>query len=439
MGMSWERILSLKRRASSGSEFDIRSQFQRDYDRIIFSSPFRRLQNKTQVFPLPGSVFVHNRLTHSLEVASVGRSLARMVAQKLLQGPEKGNPLLNEMDTVVAAACLAHDLGNPPFGHSGEKAISSYFTEGNGQHLKNRVSPQQWTDLIAFEGNANAFRILTHSFAGRRQGGYALTFATLAALVKYPYPSFPPGRKKYGMFWSETETYAAIADTCGIPCLDPATGTYARSPLVYLVEAADDISYLVMDIEDAHKLGILNTSETEQMLMEFVNSTDLSELIARKEKVYTEVTDTNERIAYLRATVINLLVHEVSGIFLDNYETIMDGSFDSTLVLNLREPLKAALDNCRKQSVQKIYNHPEVIKIELTGYNVLGWLMNEFSEAVLNTKTTYNSKLISLMPDQFRTNSDDVYTRIQSVFDFVSGMTDLYAVKLYKDLRGIAD
>lgn len=438
MSMRWEKILSLQRSASSGTEFDIRSQFQRDYDRIIFSSPFRRLQNKTQVFPLPGSVFVHNRLTHSLEVASVGRSLARMVAQSLLQGPEKGNHLLHEMDMVVAASCLAHDLGNPPFGHSGEKAISSYFTEGNGQDLKFKVSEHQWADLIAFEGNANAFRILTHSFNGRRQGGYALTFATLAALVKYPYPSYPPGRKKYGMFHSEIATFSEIARACGIPCLDEASGQYARSPLVYLVEAADDISYLVMDIEDAHKLGILNTDETEQMLMEFLHASGQNDMIERKERVYSEVTDTNERIAYLRATVINLLIREVSKIFMYHYEAIMNGSFDTALVSKLSENLKSALDNCRKQSVQKIYNHPEVVKIELTGYNVLGWLMNEFSEAVLNSGTAYNNKLLSLMPDQFRPQSDDVYTRIQSVLDFVSGMTDLYAVQLYKDLRGIA-
>lgn len=438
MSMRWEKILSLQRSASSGTEFDIRSQFQRDYDRIIFSSPFRRLQNKTQVFPLPGSVFVHNRLTHSLEVASVGRSLARMVAQSLLHGPEKGNHLLHEMDTVVAAACLAHDLGNPPFGHSGEKAISSYFTEGNGQGLKFKVNEHQWSDLIAFEGNANAFRILTHSFNGRRQGGYALTFATLNALIKYPYPSFPTGRKKYGMFCSETATFSEIARACGIPCLDEATLLYARSPLVYLVEAADDISYLVMDIEDAHKLGILNTDETEQMLIEFLHASGQNDMIERKERVYSEVTDTNERIAYLRATVINLLIREVSKIFMYHYEAIMNGSFGTALVSKLSENMKSALDNCRKQSVQKIYNHPDVVKIELTGYNVLGWLMNEFSEAVLNPGTAYNSKLLSLMPDQFRPQSDDVYTRIQSVLDFVSGMTDLYAVQLYKDLRGIA-
>lgn len=438
MSMTWEHILSVRRFAPSGLQYDIRSQFQRDYDRIIFSSPFRRLQNKTQVFPLPGSVFVHNRLTHSLEVASVGRSLARMVARKLLEGPEQGNELLNEMDSVVAAACLAHDLGNPPFGHSGEKAISSYFTEGNGQDLKEKVSEHQWADLLAFEGNANAFRVLTHRFAGRRQGGFSLTFATLAALVKYPYPSVPIGRKKYGMFSSEMETYKTITQECGIPCLDPDTNMFARSPLVYLMEAADDISYLIMDIEDAHKLGILSTDETEGMLMEFLLASDQPELLERKESVYNEVTDTNERIAYLRATVINLLVHEVSNIFIRYYHEIMQGSFASALISKLDGPLKKALDTCRKESVRRIYNHPEVVKIELTGYNVLGWLMNEFSEAVLNPDTAYNSKLLSLMPVQFRPESNDTFARIQSVLDFVSGMTDLYAVQLYKDLRGIA-
>ena len=438
--MNWAQLLSVKRFSSSGSHTDIRSQFQRDYDRIIFSGPFRRLQNKTQVFPLPGSVFVHNRLTHSLEVASVGRSIARLVAQKLMAGDEKGNELLNEIDSIVAASCLAHDLGNPPFGHSGEKAISSYFTDGNGKNLQSKVSEKQWTDLIAFEGNANAFRILTHQFNGRREGGFSLTFATMAALVKYPYPSFNTlNAKKYGFFQSEAETFRLIAHECGIVCKDVLQGVFARHPLVYLVEAADDISYLIMDIEDAHKLGILKTHETEQLFMSFMHPDVNHDLIAYKNKIYEEVIDINERIAFLRATIINLLVNEVSDIFIENYHSIMEGKFVGSLIAKLSGHYKAALDHCRSQSVKYIYLHPEVVKIELTGYNVLGWLMNEFAEAIMNPGTAYNQKLLSLLPLQYVTGVEDAYTRIQSVLDFVSGMTDLYAMKLYKDLRGIGN
>lgn len=438
--MNWTQLLSVKRHSSSGSQTDIRSQFQRDYDRIIFSGPFRRLQNKTQVFPLPGSVFVHNRLTHSLEVASVGRSIARLVAQKLMAGKEKGNELLNDIDSIVAASCLAHDLGNPPFGHSGEKAISSYFTDGNGKSLKSKVSEKQWYDLVAFEGNANAFRILTHQFNGRREGGFSLTFATLAALVKYPYPSYNSlNAKKYGVFQSETETLRMVAHECGIVCKDELQGVYARHPLVYLVEAADDISYLIMDMEDAHKLGIMKTLETEQMLMSFMHPDLNRDLIDYKNKIYEEVSDINERIAFLRATIINLLVNEISDIFIENYDSIMEGTFTGSLIAKLSGHYKTALDHCRSQSVSYIYLHPEVVKIELTGYNVLGWLMNEFSEAIINPGSAYNQKLLSLLPLQYTTKAEDTYTRIQSVLDFVSGMTDLYAMKLYKDLRGIGN
>lgn len=438
--MYWSKLLSAQRAVSTSRPEEIRSQFQRDYDRIVFSSPFRRLQNKTQVFPLPGSVFVHNRLTHSLEVASVGRSIANTVALELRRLPENmGNDLLYELGSIVAAACLAHDLGNPPFGHSGEKAISSYFTEGNGQSLRNELSPEQWSDLIEFEGNANAFRILTHQFNGRRKGGYALTYASLAALVKYPYASFNKGkRKKYGFFSSETNTFKQIAESCGMPCLDDSIPVYARHPLVYLVEAADDISYLIMDIEDAHKLRILSTEKTESLLLSFFDPAENANQLQYIRNMYEEVTDTNERIAFLRAMAVNLLVQKVSEAFLEHYESIMQGSFDDSLVGVLQADLQEALDNCRKDSVRLIYNHPSVIKIELTGFNILGTLMDEFTSAILEPDKTYNKKLLSLLPEQFKPTNTERYSQLQSVIDFISGMTDLYAMQLYKDLRGIA-
>lgn len=440
--MNWNQLLSTKRFSSSANKSDIRSEFQRDYDRIIFSSPFRRLQNKTQVFPLPGSVFVHNRLTHSLEVASVGRSIARIVARELIsKKPELANSALSEIDTVVAAACLAHDLGNPPFGHSGEKAISSYFTEGEGRHLKEQITAHQWADLIDFEGNANAFRTLTNQFEGRRKGGFSLTYATLAALVKYPYPSYGKGeRKKYGVFDSELENFTEVMQECGIPVIEnneEGHEIYARHPLVYLVEAADDISYLIMDMEDAHKLGILSTEKTEELLLSFYSETADSDYFQYKERIYQEVTDTNERIAFLRATTINKLVRAVSQVFIEQEDKIMAGQFTGSLVDYVDPTLTQALNICRKVSVKQIYNHPAVVKIELTGFHVLGTLMLEFSQAVLSPEKNYHRKLKSLLPEQFKPKNDDVYSKLQSVIDFISGMTDLYAMQLYKDLRGI--
>jgi len=439
--MNWEQLLSAQRITGSSTKTDIRSQFQRDYDRIIFSSPFRRLQNKTQVFPLPGSVFVHNRLTHSLEVASLGRSIANSVAQKLFERKDidsKQKELLHESGSIVSAACLAHDLGNPPFGHAGEKAISGFFKDGMGKELKPLMLPQYWADLEEFEGNANAFRILTHQFKGRRKGGFALTNATLAAMMKYPYPSYNRGqRKKYGFFQSEKESFIQLATQCGLICTDSQLPAYARHPLVFLVEAADDISYLIMDIEDAHKLRILSTQKTEYLLRLFLHPIDNLEQLNYIQRTYQEVTDTNERISFLRAIVINILVKKVAEIFHIHYTDIMQGSFNQSLVSALPEYLNKAFETCSQISVEEIYRHPSVVKIELSGFKILGGLMELFTEATLKPDKSYHRKLLSLIPIQFQPENQDMYSRLQSVVDFVSGMTDLYAVQLYQDLKGM--
>ena len=436
--MNWNDLLSNKRYASAQKSPDIRSSFQRDYDRILFSSPFRRLQNKTQVFPLPGAQMVHNRLTHSLEVASVGRSIACRAVEKLTKKHPELKERQSDIETIVASACLAHDLGNPPFGHSGEDTIGSFFRDGKGKELKDKVLPEQWSDLIAFEGNANAFRQLTHQFTGRRAGGFSLTSATLATLLKYPYPSFNKGnRKKYNVFYSEIEAFKEVVEECGIPRLDEEHLVYARHPLSYMMEAADDICYLVLDMEDAHKRGIISTQAIENCFLSFFDPDKDKQFFAHKEKAYKEVSDTNERIAFLRAMLINKLVNCVSDIFCKNYDFIMEGRFEKSLISHLPDFEKKALDLCRDESVRHIYRHPSVVKIELTGFNVIGTLLEEFTDAVLNPATPYNKKLLSLVPEQFKVETDDTYARLQSVIDFISNMTDLYAVKLYKDLRGI--
>ncbi len=436
--MNWSDLLSTKRCASSHKSTDIRTSFQRDYDRIVFSSAFRRLQNKTQVFPLPGSQIVHNRLTHSLEVASVGRSIARMTSQKLTQmHPELGQAL-SEIDSVLSAACLAHDLGNPPFGHSGENAISSYFKDGKGMVFQHQVLPAQWSDLVAFEGNANAFRLLTHQFEGRRPGGFSLTAATLATLVKYPYPSFDNGkRKKYNIFYSEIAVFEDIMKECGIPKTDAVHGVYARHPLSFIMEAADDICYLILDMEDAHKRGIVATNAVENCFLSFFNPMEEKDFFEHKNQVYNEVQDVNERVSFLRAKLINKLVNRVSDIFVQHYDVIMDGAFSGSLIACLPDFEKKALDQCREASVHGIYKHSSVVKIELTGFNVIGTLLDDFINAVMKPDSAYNQRLLSLMPEQFKAKTDDVYVKIQAVLDFISNMTDLYAVRMYKDLRGI--
>ncbi len=439
--MDWNTLISTKRLGSKNrkniSPELVRTEFQRDYDRLIFSSAFRRLQNKTQVFPLPGSVFVHNRLTHSLEVASIGRSLGEMLALELKNNKSINVQLIDQIGTIVSTACLAHDLGNPPFGHSGELSISKYFIDGNGSGLKNQVSNAQWHDLQHFEGNANAFRILTHQFEGKRKGGFALTYSTIAALVKYPFPSSAfPEKKKYGFFNSDFDNYKLIADELGIRELDKEKGHFARHPLVFLVEAADDIAYQLMDLEDAMKLGILSVEETENLFLSFFDKKEDKVFFEIKTSVYNEITDTNERIAFLRASVVGKLLKETVDVFMQKHDEILDGSFQQSLIKNLKSKSAEAMKNVSKISVKKIYQNTDVISIELAGYNILGSLMDEFVKAVLEPDSDYSRKLISLIPLQYQVSDKNIYSKLQSVLDFISGMTDLYALKLYKDIKG---
>ncbi|MDL2290158.1 dNTP triphosphohydrolase, partial [Paludibacteraceae bacterium OttesenSCG-928-F17] len=364
--MNWEQLLSTKRfglEAYHKHDGDDRSEFQRDYDRLIFSAPFRRLQNKTQVFPLPGSVFVHNRLTHSLEVACVGRSLGDNVSQNLCKKGKKLSPFINEIGSIVSAACLAHDMGNPPFGHSGEKAIATYFSEGNGQYLREKLSDEEWKDIISFDGNANAFRLLTHQFNGRRPGGFVLTYSTLASIVKYPYDSLSadPKKQKFGFFQSEKESFERIATELGI-CQSPLKeGRYSRHPLVFLVEAADDICYQLMDIEDAFKLRILTADDTKSLLLNFFDD----ERKARKLKTMEMVLDVNEQIAYLRSAVIGQLINECANVFSEHEEDILNGTFNSPLIDLLPERSANAYRECSDTAYKKIYNSTEVLDVEL--------------------------------------------------------------------------
>ncbi len=441
--MDWNKLISAKRLGSKNrkplSPEMVRTEFQRDYDRLIFSSAFRRLQNKTQVFPLPGSVFVHNRLTHSLEVASIGKSLGNMLSLRLKEEKNIDNPALYELGTIVSAACLAHDLGNPPFGHSGELSISKYFSEGEGRKFQDKVSAQEWSDLLHFEGNANAFRLLTHQFEGKRSGGFALTYSTLASLIKYPFPSTAyPNKKKYGFFSSDMESYEIIASELGLQELDSEKFVFARHPLVFLVEAADDIAYQLMDLEDAMKLRILSAEETENLFLNFFDKEKDKSFFEMLRSVYNEISDNNERIAFLRANVVGKLVSETTDVFMKNHDEILNGSFQASLIKNLTEFSGEAIKKVSKISVEKIYRNPDVITIELSGYKILGSLISEFIDAVFNPSSDYSKKVLSLMPEQYKYRNDDTYNKIQSVLDFISGMTDLYAQKLYRDINGIS-
>ena len=441
--MNWQQLISNKRLGQEvrhPERHDDRSEFKRDYDRLIFSAPFRRMQNKTQVFPLPGSIFVHNRLTHSLEVASVGMSLGNDVARILKQRhPELCGTLFEEIGTIVSTACLAHDMGNPPFGHSGEKAIQAYFREGGGRALQDRISNGFWNDLTHFEGNANTFRLLAHRFHGRREGGFVMTYSTLASIVKYPHSSLCAGKKgKFGFFGFEEEYFHRIADELGMIRLS-AEGEplrYARHPLVYLVEAADDICYEIMDIEDAHKLRILSFDETMRLLLGFFDEAQQQKIMQR---INDEgITDNNEKVVYLRACAIGLLESECARTFVANEQAILDGKIVGALIDHVSPLVRDAYKHCTSVSFERIYNSKPVLDVELSGYKIMETLMETLTEAAVNPEKFHSEQLRKRFSNQYDINSDDFQTRIMAVIDFISGMTDVFALDIYQKIQGIS-
>ena len=436
--MQWDRLICNKRLGMERyrtSSAQTRSDFQRDFDRLVFSSPFRRLQNKTQVFPLPGSIFVHNRLTHSLEVSSVGKSLANEVCIGLLP-KYLGTPVADKLShivEIVGSACLAHDMGNPPFGHSGERTIGTYFSEGRGYAIKPMVSENEWNDFVNFDGNANSFRLLAHQFRGRREGGLAMTYSSLAAIVKYPYKSTnTPKPGKFGFFESEYDTFRMVAAELGL--IEKAPGMYARHPLVYLMEAADDICYQVMDIEDAHKLKILNIREVTDLLMGYFVGERREHILS----VLDAIDDNNEKVAYLRSCVVGELVGECARVFVENEENILEGKFEGCLIDHISPVARKGYMGCSDVAWEKIYKAPDVVDIELAGNQIITFLLDRLIDAVLNPEKNYSRLLLSRIPHQYDTSAPTVYGKIQSVLDHISGMTDVYALDLYRKLNGLS-
>lgn len=442
--MNWKQLISNKRLGQESRHairHDDRSEFKRDYDRLIFSAPFRRMQNKTQVFPLPGSIFVHNRLTHSLEVASVGMSLGNDVAHCVMNTrPELADTLFTQIGTIVSTACLAHDMGNPPFGHSGEKAIQTFFTEGKGAYLKDRLSPELWNDITHFEGNANAFRLLAHRFKGRRDGGFVMTYTTLASIVKYPFASAlaEKGHGKFGFFSTEADIFCRIADDLGIirKSADGCPAEYARHPLVYLVEAADDICYEIMDIEDAHKLKIVTYEETKRLFLDFFDEMGQNHIMQRIHD--EEITDDNEKVIYMRACVINALERACVDAFMRHEDEIMRGEFSGSLIDSIDDRLVKAYRNCTELSKKRIYKSKPVLDVELSGFKIMDSLMEVMTEAAVNPQRFYSRQLISRVSSQYDISAPDLETRIMAVIDYISGMTDVYALDIYQKINGIS-
>ncbi len=456
--MKWQSLYTSQRTGQPTRDnrvFDpVRNSFLRDYDRIIFSSAFRRLQNKTQVFPLPGAIFVHNRLTHSLEVASVGRSLGKAAGEKIAaryasEGEDFREFYRHELASVIASACLAHDIGNPPFGHSGEDAIRAFFDELDGDNrkiLNDNLSDNQMRDFQKFEGNSNALRILTHSFNEPEPGGYRLTYTTLASLVKYPCTSVAGFNKstgliatrKSGFFDSEIPVYTHIAQQLGIPCIGESGQVYARHPFVYLTEAADDVCYRVIDLEDAHRLHIISTDTFMDLFLPFFDAeTGPYTSRAYIESKLAHIHDHNQRVQYVRARWIGLMTEKLADIFMQHEEQLLSGTLEKDLLRCLPQEQYALIERINSFSVQHIYNYRSVAEIEIAGYNVIGGLLRELIQAILHPQRSKSGKVRKIIPAQFPISGHSIYADVQSVVDFISGMTDLYAIDLYRKMTGI--
>lgn len=440
--MQWEQLLSLKRQGDTSKRLrkeqdDTRLGFEVDYDRIIFSSEFRILQDKTQVIPLSKTDFVHTRLTHSLEVSVVGRSIGRLVGKQILEKyphlKEVHGYQLNDFGAIVAAACLAHDIGNPPFGHSGEKSIGEYFTSGNGQKYKAYLTQKQWQDLIDFEGNANGFSILTSSREGV-EGALRLSYATLGTFMKYPKESLPKRPtsaicdKKYGFFQQDVSFFQEVAQELGLLVNKelPNVG-FHRHPLAFLVEAADDICYTIIDFEDGIKLGLIEEEFALEYLIKLVQKSIDS-------KKYNELTSKEDRISYLRALAIGSLIQDAVRIFMENEEAIMKGDFDVSLMD--KSQYKAQIDDIIKISVNKIYRSKEVIEKEIIGYKVIHSLLDAFLTAYVNkinaNETNYDRLILNLLPQKYQVEKSELYGQLLNICQFISLLTDGKAIELYK-------
>jgi dGTPase len=436
--MNWEQLLSLKRQGDKGKRLrieqdDTRLGFEVDYDRIIFSSAFRSLQDKTQVIPLSKTDFVHTRLTHSLEVSVVGRSIGRLVGKKIIEKyphlKESHGYQANDFGAVVAAASLAHDIGNPPFGHSGEKAIGEYFSIGKGQKFKELLTDKQWQDLIDYEGNANGFSVLTSSRPGI-EGSLRLTYAVLGAFMKYPKESLPKkptkniSDKKYGFFQSDVAFFKEVAEELGL--ISNKSGNdigYERHPLAFLVEAADDICYTIIDFEDGIKLGLVSEDYALEYLINLVRDTiDTAK--------YQSLTIKEDRISYLRALAIGNLINDVVRVFVENEEAILQGKFHAALID--KSKYKAQIEDIIKLSVKNIYQSREVIEKELSGYHIINNLLDKFITAYNNNyegkATNYDKLLLKILPEKHHLEKDSLYDRLLHICHFISLLTDGKAV-----------
>ncbi|MCX2718721.1 dGTP triphosphohydrolase [Lentiprolixibacter aurantiacus] len=444
--MNWEQLLSLKRFGDRNKRLrkeqdPTRLGFEVDYDRVIFSAAFRSLQDKTQVIPLSKTDFVHTRLTHSLEVSVVGRSLGRLVGKELLRVhpylEETHGYQYNDFGAIVAAAALAHDIGNPPFGHSGEKAIGEYFSSGSGSRYRDALTDKEYEDLISFEGNANGFKLLTESREGV-SGGLRLSYATLGAFTKYPKESLPKkptkhiADKKYGFFQTQADFFRELAEELGLESRGrTGDNSYSRHPLTFLVEAADDICYTIIDFEDGINLGLI----PEEYALEYLIKLVKDSINTNK---YNNLVHMQDRLSYLRALAINTLIADAVRIFMENEDKILNGIFDTALLD--RSQYKAQIADIIDLSVERIYRSDEVIEKEIAGYRILADILEVFTDALTRDKegnaSNYDRLMIGLLPPVFRNSSGSVYEILLNTSCYVASLSDGAAVHIHNKITG---
>jgi len=448
----WEKYLSRKRFGKEQEDSEQiqsrRNSFARDFDRVVFSTPFRRLQNKTQVVPLPEKDFIHTRLTHSLEASCIGRSLGRNIGQVIIESdPDYFNSIqITEWDfeSLVAAACLVHDIGNPPFGHSGEKAISEFFRSGPGSNIIEGMPDNLRSDFHNFEGNAMGFRLLTYALPAQTQitGGLGLTYGTLGAFTKYPRESTGnlPGEgassKKYGYFQAEKESFRAVArELALLPKKGQGFTGWHRHPLAFLVEVADDICYLIIDLEDGYKRGSVTFDEIYDCYADVLGRSSMK----KTERKIDRIHDAHEKIGYLRAKVISKLIESASNTFLSKLENIVSGAFDNELKKEI--PEWEALKNINILSRDKVYQAEDIIEIEAAGYEVIHGLLDIYTKALDGTRSQ-DERIRRLIPEQYLgiggKNLPDKYMGLLNIVQYVAGMTDSHALELYRKFKGVS-
>lgn len=441
----WKRLLSSDRindvmdsKFTNHNAEDIRNPFERDADRILYSYPFRRLQDKTQVVPLPEIDFVHTRLTHTLEVATVGQSIGRIIEKALLEGGDIKEDQKGYIPSILYAACLAHDIGNPPFGHSGEDSISSFF-----QSKTSGLSNSERRDLESFEGNAMGFRILT-SYEDKSLN---ITCATLAAFSKYPRASFIDGedienlkerwdkerisQKKYGFFQEEQKKFKNVAENTGLVNLKD--GAWCRHPLAFLLEAADDICYRIIDLEDGVRMKLIPFSDAERYLLRIAECNK-----GFKPLKYEGLKNENQKFTYMRANAISLLIEECCNVFKTQYSGIMSGSFDKELISRIDSDIISQLDAIKRIIINNVYDSFSVLSLETTGYHVIGQLLERYTYAV-DKSDNKAKKYLALLPEEYRPNPDDntLYKKYLKIASYVAGMTDSFALNTYQKIAGI--